>query len=84
MKTIKDDIPTIAMLSALALILIALVTLSLCGIKSDGPLLIGLGNAAIGMAGAIGGFSMSPTRAPSQISNSPGAQVNQSNTEEKS
>lgn len=64
------------MLAALTLILAALVTLSLSGQKPESPILLGLVSAASGMAGAIGGFSMNASgRAPSQITNSPGAQL---------
>ena len=71
----KDHIPTIAMLAALTLFLAALVILALSGQRPDSPILLGLVSAASGMGGAIGGFSMNSSRTPSQISNSPGAQV---------
>jgi hypothetical protein len=54
----KDNIPTISMLAALGLFLLALVTLALGGLKPDSPILLGLVSAASGMGGAIGGFSM--------------------------
>lgn len=64
----KEHIPTIAMLAALAMLLSALVTLALCGQKPDSPILLGLVSAASGMGGAIGGFSMNSSRASSTTS----------------
>ena len=62
----NDHIPTIAMLTALALILAALVILCLSGQKPDSPILLGLVSAASGMAGAIGGFSMNSRSSPDE------------------
>lgn len=71
----REHIPTLAMLAALGMFLVALVTLALCGQKPESPILLGLVSAASGMGGAIGGFSMNSSRAPSQINNSPGAKL---------
>lgn len=68
----KEHIPTIAMLAALALFLSALVALALSGQKPDSPILLGLVSAASGMGGAIGGFSMNSSRA-SSVSSTPDA-----------
>lgn len=70
----REHIPTLAMLVALALFLTALVTLALCGQKPESPILLGLVSAASGMGGAIGGFSMNSSRA-SSVSSGPGAQT---------
>lgn len=60
----REHIPTLAMLAALALFLSALVTLALCGQKPESPVLLGLVSAASGMGGAIGGFSMKSATQP--------------------
>jgi hypothetical protein len=52
---IKDHVPTLAMLAALTLLLIAILVLASEGSKSDGPLLIGLSAAVGTITGAIAG-----------------------------
>ena len=71
----KDHTPIIAMLAALAMMLGALLALAISVKDADKTILVTLANGAIGIAGAIGGFSMNSSRVPPQISNSPGAQV---------
>lgn len=53
----KDHIPTFALVVSLAMVLAALVTLSLAGKGPDGPVVIGLVAAAGTVVGVIGGFS---------------------------
>jgi hypothetical protein len=59
----REHIPTLAMLAALAMLLATLLVLALSGQKPESPILLGLVSAASGMGGAIGGFSMNSSRA---------------------
>lgn len=59
----KEHIPTFALVVSLAMVLAALVTLSLHGKAPDGPVVIGLVGAVGTVVGVIGGFSQN--KAPS-------------------
>jgi hypothetical protein len=71
----KDHIPTLAALAALAMLLATVALLVLKGQKPGEMAMLGLGTA---IGTIVSGFSPSFSRAPSQVSNSPGAHVNDS------
>lgn len=76
----KEHIPVLAALAALAMLLAAVITLVVMGQKPGEMAMLGLGTA---IGSIVSGFSPSFNRTPSQISNSPGAQVNSTETNEK-
>jgi hypothetical protein len=73
---VKEYTPTLAALAALAMILIAIAVLSLCGVRET--VTAGLVTAAAGMAGGLAGMSNQQQRKdpPPTISDSPGAVIN--------
>ena len=68
---LRDHMPTVAMLAALAMLLMTLLALALNRAANDGPLLIGLGGAVTTIVGAIAGKQISGSNNPAPTPDEP-------------
>ena len=68
---LRDHMPTVAMLVALAMLLVTLLAQALSRSANDGPLLIGLGGAVTTIVGAIAGKQISAASNPAPTPEEP-------------